>query len=189
MSTASDRPAASRRRNAAETTVAIERAAVELERVALAVGDATDEHVHRHEAAERLEAHAVVAHGEVAPLDERVAEIAGQVGVLEIGAARRAGALQRDPRRVAARGEAAEHLPQGDEERREPLHVAVLEHSRKQTGDDQPVLERVAEPLGHARPVAEHEPLAVMVAGDDGGVEVQPPATGRRHAVAARLSS
>ena len=51
-----------------------------------------------------LQVDAVVAHREVAAFDQREAEIARQVGVLEVGLVVRAGREQHDPRRPSPRG-------------------------------------------------------------------------------------
>ena len=57
-----------------------------------------EDHVDRLEAAEQLEEDAVVADRQVAPLDQRVAEVAGQVGVLEVGLVVGPGRQEHDPR-------------------------------------------------------------------------------------------
>ena len=168
-----------------EARRAAEGRAVEFERITFGVGHAAEEHVHRHQSAERLQADAVVADREVASLNQRVAEIAGEIGVFEVGRARRARAVQRDAGIVAAGGEAAEHPANRQEERGEPLDVALLEDAGQQSGDDEPVFQGIAQPLRNARAVAEHPPLAVAVAGDHRRVEMQPAAPGNRETVTA----
>jgi hypothetical protein len=168
-----------------QTGRAAESGAVELQWIALAVGDPPQEDVHRHEAPERLEAHATVPHREVAPFHERVAEVAGEVGVFEVGAARGPRTLQGDPRRVASGGEAAQHRLQRHEEGGQPLDVALLEHARQEPRDDEAIFQGVAEPLGHAGAVSEGEPLAVPIADDHRAVEMEPAAARLRHPVAA----
>ena len=63
--------------------------------------DAAQQHVHALETAERLQVQHAVAHGEVAALDQREAEVARQVRVLEVGLVVGAGGEQRDVRVVA----------------------------------------------------------------------------------------
>ena len=58
-------------------------------------------HVDRLQAAERLQEHAAVAHRQVAALDQREAEVAREVGVLEVGLVVRPGREQHDARVVA----------------------------------------------------------------------------------------
>ena len=78
-----------------------ERVAPQLQRIAEVVVEPAEDHVHRLQAAQQLEEDAVVAHRQVAALDQRVAEVAGQVGVLEIGLVVRPRREQDDARVVA----------------------------------------------------------------------------------------
>ena len=98
-------------------------AAVQLERIAFAIDDAAEEDVDRHEPAECLQAGTVLANGEIAPLDQRQPQVAGEVGILEPGRARRPGAEQRNPRDVPPGVERPEHRPQANEEGGQSLHV------------------------------------------------------------------
>ena len=98
-------------------------AAVQLERIAFTIDDAAEENVDRHEPAECLQAGTVLANGEIAPLDQRQPQVAGEVGILEPGRARRPGAEQRDPRDVPPAVERPEHRPQTDEEGGQSFHV------------------------------------------------------------------
>ncbi len=77
------------------------RVVAQLERIAEVVVEAAQHHVDRVQAAEGLEEHAVVAHGQVAALDQGVAQVARQVGVLEVGLVVRPGGQQHDARVVA----------------------------------------------------------------------------------------
>ena len=58
--------------------------AAQLQRIAPGIVHAADDHVHRLQALERFQKNAPVAHGEIVALDERIAEVAREVGVLEI---------------------------------------------------------------------------------------------------------
>ena len=114
-----------------------------------------------------------VAHHEVAALDEQEAEIAREIGLLEIGRAPRARRQDADARfaALAARLQAG---AQFGEERRQALDVHVAVDGREGLRDDEPVLERVAGAGRRLRAVAEHPPAAVRPAADVGGVEPQP---------------
>jgi hypothetical protein len=78
------------------------RVAAQFERVAIAVVLAAQDDMHALQAAQGLQVDRVAAHRQVLPLDQRKAEVAGQVGVLEIGFVVRPGRQQHDVRRLAA---------------------------------------------------------------------------------------
>ena len=59
--------------------------APQLKRIAKVVVQASQDDVHRLQAAQQLEEDAVAADCQVAPLDEGVAEVLGQESVLEVG--------------------------------------------------------------------------------------------------------
>ena len=87
-----------------------QRIAAQLERVAEVVVEPAQDHVHRVEAGERLEIHAVVAHREIGAADQREVPVPGEERVLEVGFAVRA--RPTSPRRAgwragSARGRAA----------------------------------------------------------------------------------
>ena len=77
------------------------RIGAQLQRIAVAVVESPEDDVDRLQAIERLDEDAPIAHGQVATLDEREAEIARQVRVLEVGLVERTGREQHDARRVA----------------------------------------------------------------------------------------
>ena len=113
----------------------------------------------------------LVAHGEVAALDEREAEIAREIGVLEVGLVVGARREQHDARRVGRpRRQRVEHLAQAAEERRQPLHAAVAEGLRQAARQRDPVLERVAGAGRRLGAIGEHPPRAVGRAREVGGV-------------------
>ena len=75
----------------------------QLERIGVGVVDAPQHDVDGLQPAQRPQPDPAVAHGQVGPLDEVVAEVAGQVGVLEVAGVADAGREHHGPR-VAAVG-------------------------------------------------------------------------------------
>ena len=57
----------------------------QFERIAEVVVEAAQDGMHAAQSAERLEEHRVAAHREVVAFDQRHAELAREIGVLEIG--------------------------------------------------------------------------------------------------------
>ena len=78
-----------------------ERVAAELQRIAIIVVEPAEDHVHRLKPAQQLEINAIVADRQIAPFHQRVAEIAGEEGVLEVGLVVRPRRQQHDARVVA----------------------------------------------------------------------------------------
>ncbi len=76
------------------------RVAAQLQRIAEAVVHAAEHDVDRLQALDRLQEDGLVADGQVAAFDEHEAEIAGQIGVLEVGLVEGARREQHDARRV-----------------------------------------------------------------------------------------
>ena len=154
------------------------RVAAQRERIAERVVHPAQQHVHRLESPQRLEVERAVADREVSPLHEGQAEIAGQIGVLEIRLVVGPGGEQPDAGIVAvARGERAQRVAQALEEAREPLHPALAEGLGQRARDHQPVLECVSGARGCLGPVGEHPPLSVRRAREVGGVELEPAAS------------
>jgi len=122
-----------------------------------------------------------VAHDEVAALDQQKAEIAGQIGLFEIGLAPGARRQDADARPGALRA-VAQAGAKFAEERRQPLDVHLAVKARKGLRNDEAVLERIAGARGRLRAVAEHPPAPVGTAADVGGIEAQPAPAGRRDA-------
>ena len=116
--------------------------------------------------------HATVAHGEVVALDQQEAEIAREIGLLEIGLAERARA---SAGRCAARrgGRAAQPGAKGLEEGREALDVHFVVEARQGAREHEAVLERIARAGRRLRAVAEHPPASVGAAAEIGGVEMK----------------
>ena len=157
----------------------------QLERVAEpGVGPAQD-HVDTLEPTERAHPHPAVAHRQVGALDQRVAEVGSQVGVLEGGLAPRAGAEQHDPGIVGVgRGDVLERGPQRAEEGGEPVDLGVAVQAREHPGDDDPVLQGVARARRRLGAVGQHGAAARGVAGEVDGHSEQLLAAGHADLVA-----
>ncbi|GJE71932.1 hypothetical protein CHKEEEPN_3484 [Methylorubrum podarium] len=123
-----------------------------------------------------------VAHHEVVALDQEEAEIAGERGLLDIGAAVGARREQADAR-VAALARRGEAGAEGLEEAGQALDVEVGEQVREGAGEHHPVLQRVAEAGGRLRAVGQDLPAPVRPAADIRGIDRQPAPAGRRDAV------
>ena len=151
-----------------------QRIAAQFQGVAIGVVHAAQNDVDRQQAAQGFQINVIIAHGQVVAGHQRVAQVAGQVGVFEIGGAVRAGAQQHDPRILAMlQRQRAERVAQRHEKRRQPLHLAIVKHVRQHPRNDDPVLQRVARSRGHLRPIAQDLPHAVGRAGQMGRVQVQ----------------
>ncbi len=121
----------------------------------------------------------VVADGEVAAFDEGVAEVSGEVGVLEIGFVVGAGGEEDDAGVVAILwGERFEGFAHGAEEGGEALDAAIAEDVGERAGDDDAVFEGVARAGGGLGAVADDPELAVGGAADVGGVKMEPASGG-----------
>ena len=133
----------------------------QLERIAVVVVQAAQDDVDRVQATQRLEEHAPVAHGEIAALDQRVAEVLGQERLLEVRRVVRPGGQQHDARVLApVRRQRGQRLAQRAEEQRQPLGVAFAERLGQHPAEHDPVLERVACPGRRLGPVGQHAQLA-----------------------------
>ena len=112
------------------------------------------------------------AHGQIAAFDQEETEIAGEIGLFEIGLAMGAGGQEADARVDAlglARHAGAELL----EEARQPLDVDRLVEVGEGAGEGEAVLQRIARARGGLRAVAQHPPSPVGAAADVGGIEVE----------------
>ena len=157
------------------------RGRIEFDRIAPIGVDMAPQHVGALQPGDRAHENMAIAHDEIAALDEQKAEIAGEIGLFEIGLAPRAGRQDADarPDALRARAQARAKLAK---ERRQPLDVHLAVEARKGLRDDEPVLQRIARARGRLRAVAEHPPAPVRPAADIGGVEAQPAPAGRRDA-------
>ena len=133
-----------------------------------------EDDVDRLQAFERLDEDAAVAHRQVAAFDQREAQIAREVRMLEVRFVVRPGRQQHDPGLVVRlRRQRHQRVALSAEERRQPLNLAVAERFGQAAQQHDPVLERVAGARRRLRPVGEHPPLAVRRARQVDGVQVQ----------------
>ena len=158
------------------------RTGVGLEWVAPVGIDTAPEDVGPLQSRDRADVDLAVVDGQVVSLDEEDAEVAGEIGLLEVGLAERAGGEQADPR-VGAAGRAGQPLAKLAEERRQPGDVHVLVEIRKRPREHEPVLERGPGAGRRLGAVAEDPPAAVGPPADVTGVEPEPAAPRRRHAL------
>ena len=161
------------------------RVAAELQRVAEHGVGAAQDHVDGLQPAEGPQPHPAVAHGQVGGLHQRVAEVRGQVGVLEGGLAGRAGGEHHDPRVVGRRrGDDLQRRSQHAEERRQPVHLGVPVHAGEHPGHHDSVLERIPRTRGRLSLVGQDGEAARGIPHEvDGGGE-QLLAAGEADAVA-----
>ena len=142
-------------------------------RVEEVVVDPAVDHVHLLQAPRRAHVDARVAHQEVAPLHDRDAHLARQIGVLEVGAVVRSRGEQHHVR-VARR--ARRDVPQRAQQvlgvELDRLHVDRLEEGGKAALHRAAVLEHVAHAGRAARVVLEHQVVAVRVADQVGAADV-----------------
>ena len=137
--------------------------------------------MHRLQAVQCLQKNALVAHRQVAAFSQRDAQIARQIGMFEVCFRIRTGRQQHQAGRLAvgARAQALQHVEQAAIAGGQPLHLHLPERFGKEARDDQPVLQRIAEPRRRLRPVADHPPLPVSSARDVEGDDVQERPAGR----------
>ena len=143
-----------------ETGHAEPRAGVQLQRIGEIGIETAQQHLGALQAGHGADEDAVVAHRQVLALDQQEAEIAREIGVLEIGFVQRPGRQHAD-RRIVAAAERRQIRLQRLEERRDALDLQLpidVGHGARQR---EPVLQRVARARRRLRAVAEHPPAAV----------------------------
>ncbi len=158
------------------------RGGVEFERIAPVGVDAAQQRIGALEAGDGAHMDLVVAHDEIAAFDQQEAEIAGEIGLLVIGLAVRAGGEKADAR-FAARGRGDQARAEFAEEGGETVDIEIAIEIGEDAGGNQPVFERVARARRRLCAVAEHPPAAVRAAANVGGVKAQPAPARRPHAV------
>jgi len=139
-------------------------------RVAECVVQPAQQAVHAFQPAQRLQVQHVVAHREVFALHERQAQVAREKHVLEVGLAEGPRRQKRDVRRVAfclalvfAHRRARRLGQRGDELRihgRKAPHAQRAERIGKETRDDQPVFQRIAQARRRFGALRHHGPFA-----------------------------
>ena len=145
------------------------RIGAQFQRIAVVVVLTAQHRVDALQAFDGLHPDTAVAHRQIAALDQREAQVAGQQRMLEIrlvvGARRqqhdqRTGALRCTIDHVLRRP-AQQRLAQRIEERRQVLHMQFAEHLREDARDDQPVLQRVAGSRRRLGAIGDDPPVAV----------------------------
>ena len=150
------------------------RIAAQFERIAEVIVLAAHDDIDGKQPAQRFQEHAVVAHREIAALDQRVAEVAGEKGVFEIGLVIRTRRQQHDARILTLLGhQPFQRVAIALKEIREPADVRFAEHVGQHARGHQPVFERVARARRRLRAIREHPPLPVGRARQIGCVGVQ----------------
>jgi hypothetical protein len=154
------------------------RGGVKLERIGKVGVDTAQQHLGALQAGNGAHEDAVVAHAQIFALDHEKAEIARQIGVLEIGLAHRSG-RQHANVRVVLPAERCELGLKSLKERGEALGAARSIDVGDGARQREPVLDRIAGAGWRLRPVAEHPPAAVGAACDIDRIESQMRAAGR----------
>ena len=154
------------------------RGGVQLKGVAPVRVHAPPDHIGALEARDGAHMQLALAHHEVFALDQQQAEIAGHIGLFEIGLAPGAGRQQADAR-LAPRGGGGEAGAKIAEEGREALHVHLAIEPRQRAGQHEPVFQRIASARGGLRAVAQHPPAPVRPTAHIGGIEAHPAAARR----------
>ncbi|MNZ74402.1 hypothetical protein D3C78_928500 [compost metagenome] len=161
------------------------RVGAQLQRVAEVVVEAAQQRVHALQPAEGLQVDGAVAHGQVAALDQRIAELARQVEVLEVGLVEAPRGQQHHQRRLAvARRLARQGVLQGAEVAGQVLHAQVAVQLGKGARDDLPVLQRIAGAGRRLGAVGGDPPAAVRRPRQVHRIQVQEGAARRLHALA-----
>ena len=128
------------------------------------------------QSSDRTEEDLAISRRQISTLNERVAQEARQVGVLEVGLVGGTRGQENDARLLApgrGRREPRERGLEVTEESVEPLHLRPVKRLGQGGADDHPVLQRIAESGGSIQPVLQHPPLSVRRPGDVGRIVVQ----------------
>ena len=140
----------------------------QLQRIAEAVVEPAENHVHLTQPFECLDEDAAVTHGQVCPFDQHEAKVPRKVCVLEVGFIERPGSQQHPARMVAAvrRRQGHQAVAIGAKECAEPLHVTVAEGLRQAPRQHDSVFQRVAGAGRRLCAVSDDPPLTVRRSGD-----------------------
>ena len=153
----------------------------QLQRVQPLVVHALDQRVHRLQALECLEVEALVAHRQVVALDQGQAQVARQVGVLEVGFVVGAGREQGDARVLTLGRQRLDAVHQRPVAGSQALHL----HAGKGLGelpcDGDAVFQQVAQTRGRLGALADHPPATIGTVREVEGGDVQPGVARRRH--------
>ena len=157
------------------------RRGVELQRIGEVGIDPAQDHLGAAQPRHGADEDAVVAHDEVLAVDQEQAEIARQIGVLEIGLVHRSRRQQAGARIVLAI-ERHQFGLESLEERRDALDAGGAIDVGNGARQRQAVLDGVAGARRRLRAIVEHPPAAVGAAADVDGIKTQMRAAGRRNA-------
>ena len=132
-----------------------------------------------HQAFERFQEDVLVAHDQVATLDQRQAQVARQIGVFKIGFVVRARRQQRQMRVRAGRTGALEAIHQGTVGGGQALHLQRLKGQRKLGRNREPVFQQIAKSRWRLATLPLNPPVAVGSARQIKGRNVQAGAADR----------
>ena len=147
---------------------------LQFQRVAIVIIDATQNDIHRLQAPQGAQPHPSIAHGQITPLHQTVAEVVGEVGVFEVGFVERPGreddhaGIVGVGRRVG--GETGAHILK---EQSQAVYMGVAEQAGEDLGHHRAVLQRIAGTGRRLSAVAEHPHLTVGAACQIRGIEDQ----------------
>ncbi len=148
------------------------RGGVEFERIGEIGIDPPQHHFGAPQTRNGADEDAVVLHDEILAFHQEEPEIAGEIGVLEIGLVHRPGRQQADAGIVAA-VEREQLGLQRLEKRRNALDARGAIDIGDGARQRQPVLDRVARARRRLRAIVEHPPASVGAAADIDGIEAQ----------------
>ena len=137
----------------------------------------------RLQAVQGLQIEMLAAHGEVAALHQREAQVARQVGMLEIGFVVGPGREQHDARIGTGRGALAQAVEQRAVSGGQVLHRHLAEGIGKETRNEQPIFEQIAQAGGRLGALRHHPPVALRIARHVERRDVQVRSPHRRHAM------
>ncbi len=119
------------------------------------------------QAVEQLEEDLVIADGEVAPLHQGIAKVAGEVSVLEIGLVKGTWGQEDRAGIVPLLGsQAPQRIAQRPKEEGQPLNAAIPKYFRQHARRDDAVLQGVTGARGRLRAIAKHVDGAVGAAAE-----------------------
>ena len=168
-----------------ESGHAVHRVVTQLQGIGLFVVHAAQDDIDRQEAAEGLQVDARAADGQVVAFNERIAQVAGEVGILEVARTSRSGREEHDTRIVGPlHGKRLQCVAEGDEESRQAFHVQAVKVGGQDAGRDDPILQGQACSRRTLGVVGVRAPTAVDSAHEVPGIQVQEDISRRRNAVA-----
>ena len=135
----------------------------QLQRVEILVINALDQHIDLLQPVQGFQIELAVTHGQIAALDQRNAEIACQIGLLEIGFVERSRREQGNMGALARRAAAAQAGNQRPVERGQALHAHAIQRLRKLLRHHMAVFQHVAQTGRCLQALRYHPPVAVRI--------------------------